>query len=119
MRYRGVRRFIGVGNAAVIDPNDVADRRFDYLARAIRLFRREEYEDVIETAEVVRESDLDWTIVRLPMLTNGRRSGRVRAGFVGQDDLGIRVSRANAADFMLQQLNDDTWLRQMPMISNG
>jgi hypothetical protein len=119
MRHRGVRRFIGVGNAAIIDPNDVADRRFDYMARAIRFFRREEYDDVIEMAEAVRESDRGWTIVRLPLLKNGRRTGRVKAGFVGQDDLGIRVSRANVADFMLRQLDDDAWLHQMPMISNG
>ncbi len=67
---------------------------------------------------VVRQSDLDWVIVRPGELTNGRARGRVRAGAaVGNWLWTVRISRADVADFMLQQLKDTKFLRQTPGVS--
>lgn len=61
---------------------------------------------------VVRASGLDWVIVRPGQLTNGRRRGAYRHGpRVGNYLWSVRISRADTADFMLNQLGDTPYLR--------
>jgi len=76
------------------------------------------YEDIVSVAETVRASDLDWTIVRLTMLNNKSKSGKIRAGYVGTGEVGSGISRADIMDFMLSQIDDVKYLRQAPAISN-
>ena len=64
---------------------------------------------------VVRESSLDWVIVRPGQLTNGRKRGIYRHGpRAGHYLWSVSVSRADTADFMLQQLGDTPYLRGTP-----
>lgn len=61
---------------------------------------------------VVRDSSLDWVIVRPGQLTNGRRRGTYRHGpTVGSFLWSVSISRADTADFMLNQLGDTPYLR--------
>ncbi len=83
----------------------------------LRLLARHVLEDMTRTVERVRASDRDWTIVRVPMLTDDPPSGRVTAATVGRG-LGLRASRADLAAFLLAQLEIDTCLRQAPAISS-
>ena len=58
---------------------------------------------------IIQRSTLDWVIVRPPRLTNGRR------GHLGHLVV-PRVSRADLAEFMLRQLNGDTYVRRTPAV---
>jgi putative NADH-flavin reductase len=61
---------------------------------------------------VIRASDLDWTIVRPGALTNGPKRGHYRQGpRVGHWLWTVRISRADVAAFMLDQLTDDRYVR--------
>ena len=65
--------------------------------------------------KIISESELDWTIVRPGILTNGAKRGVYRHGEnVGSYIIPGRISRADVADFMLNQLSDDTYLRKAP-----
>jgi putative NADH-flavin reductase len=67
---------------------------------------------------VIRESSLDWVIVRPGALTDGPKRGRIRHGpDVGHWLWTVRISRADVARFMLDQLTDDTYLRRAPGVS--
>ena len=67
--------------------------------------------DRVRQETIIAESDRDWVIVRPSALTNGAARGSYRHGFnVGNYILPTRISRADVADFMLKQLNDDTYL---------
>jgi uncharacterized protein YbjT (DUF2867 family) len=67
---------------------------------------------------VVRESSLEWVIVRPGQLTNGRKRGTYRHGpWVGSYIWSVSVSRADVADFMLKQLGESPYLRQAPGVS--
>lgn len=73
------------------------------------------YWDKRRQEAVIRASAAEWTIVRPGALTNGPKRGVYRYG----DGLGswlwtVRISRADVADFMLNQLSDDAWLRAAP-----
>jgi uncharacterized protein YbjT (DUF2867 family) len=63
----------------------------------------------------IAESDVEWVIVRPGVLTNAGKRGRCRHGFqLGSFLLSVRISRADVADFMLNQLASDTYLRTGP-----
>ena len=85
----------------------------------VRTFLPSSYRDIVGTADAVRTSDLDWTLVRLPMLTDKPSTPPAVAGHIG--DPGVRLfslSRNVLADFLGDQLVDQTWLHQSPVISN-
>jgi putative NADH-flavin reductase len=68
--------------------------------------------DRVRQEELIAEKiDIDWVIVRPAVLTNGPFRGKYRHGFnVGNYIWLRRISRADVADFMLKQLNDDTYV---------
>jgi putative NADH-flavin reductase len=66
---------------------------------------------------IIQHSTLEWVIVRPPRLTNRRRIGTYRSGEDVQARMVVpRVSRADLAEFMLDQLNCDTYLRRTPAV---
>lgn len=68
--------------------------------------------DKARQERVVADSRVNWIIVRPGALTNGERRGQYRHGWkIGSFLWTVRISRADVADFMLNQLTDDTYLR--------
>jgi hypothetical protein len=78
---------------------------------------RDAYEDIVHTADVVRASDRDWTIARVSMLSDGPSTGCVKAGPVSRD-MGMRLARADLAEFLLKQVQDTRYVHQAPAICN-
>jgi putative NADH-flavin reductase len=81
------------------------------------LLMKEEYEDKETQEQLIRQSTLNWTIVRPSRLTNGPHTGRYRMNtmleFSGQSS----ISRADVADCMLKQLTDSTFRQQCLEVS--
>jgi len=116
MQKSGVKRLVTLTGAGVRDPRD-QPKAFDHLMRTLLgMLSGAVLRDSQEGVSMIRASDLDWTVVRVPMLTDGPLTGKFRVGYVGKDS-GRQISRADAAAFMLQQLEDDTYFYQAPMIS--
>ena len=70
------------------------------------------FRDKVRQEAVIRASSLDWTIVRPGALTNGAPRSRYRTGpQAGHWLWTVRISRADVAAFMLDQLTDPTYLR--------
>ena len=66
----------------------------------------------------VKQSGLDWTIVRPGAFVEGARTGNYRHGFPGTDKTSkLKISRADVAEFILKQLVDDSYLHQTPSLS--
>ena len=59
-----------------------------------------------------------WTIARFTRPTHGASKGSVRAGFLGRDRIGPSITRADIADFLLSQVDDQRFIRAAPAISN-
>ena len=118
MKKQGVRRLIITSTLSAKDPNDMPEFKARVLVGLVKLTMNATYEEIVSVAEAVRASDLDWTIVRLTMLNNKPKSGKVRAGYLGRGEVGTWISRADIADFMLSQIEDVKYMRQAPAISN-
>jgi putative NADH-flavin reductase len=118
MKKQGVRRLIISSTISAKNPNDLPEFRARVLVNLVKLTMHAAYEEIVSVAETVRASDLDWTIVRLTMLNDKPKSGKVRVGYLGKGEVGTWISRADIADFMLKQVEDTKYLRQAPAISN-
>ena len=67
---------------------------------------------------IIRQSGLDWIIVRPARLTTGKKRGTYRHGSkVGNYLLTQSVSRADTAEFMLRQLTSNDYLHLSPGIA--
>lgn len=68
--------------------------------------------DKVRQEAVIQASDLDWTIVRPGALANGPKRGQYRHGpRVGHWLWTVRISRADVAAFMLDELTDRRYVR--------
>ncbi len=66
---------------------------------------------------MIRQSRLNWTIVRAVTLANGKHSGQYRSGVaINAKGFPVIISRADVADFMLQQVTDNTFSRKAPSV---
>jgi len=117
MKKQAVRRLIISAGAGVGDPND-APKLFNHVMNfLLKVMAKNVLADMSKVVEMVRTSDREWTVVRLPMLTDDPKTGNVKVGYVGKG-MGSRIARADIADFMLAQLSDKTYVRKSPAISN-
>ena len=66
---------------------------------------------------IIKQSQLAWTIVRPPVLTKGRRKGNYCSGEeLKSSAFMASISRADVADFMLKQINDNSFLHKAARI---
>jgi putative NADH-flavin reductase len=83
-----------------------------------RLFFRDTVIDASGMEGVFRKSELDWTIVRPPRLTDKPRTGnyRVREGHLPR--FGFSISRADVADFMIRKVESRSTVGKIIGVSN-
>ena len=65
---------------------------------------------------MLKQSGLDWIIVRGPRLTNEAAKGEYKVGWVGVNS-GTSLGREDLADFMLKQIESEEYVHQMPFVS--
>lgn len=117
MQKANVKRLIVSTGAGVVQPGDQPKVPDKIIGALLKIVSKNVLADMTETVALVKNSDRDWTIVRVPMLTDDPATEKIRAGVVGKD-IGIRIGRADMAKFILDQLNDSTYLHRAPAISN-
>ncbi len=123
MAEAGVRRIVVVSAAPIgtvalpdrprppkHDPGDGFFMR-NLGAPLTRLFLREHYADLALMEEELRESGLDWTIVRPPRLTDRPLTGTYRTAYERNVRGGTLVSRADVAHCMLRALEQPETVR--------
>src|SRR5258706_8941563 len=112
MRKSGVRRAQVVSAAFLFH-----DLGLSALFLKATLFRQM-IPDMAGMEAEVCQSDLDWTIVRPPRLTNGpaRHSYRVADGSLPKG--GFLISRADVAHFMIGEAENPTHLKQIVGVAN-
>lgn len=117
MEKHGVKRLISLTGAGVKDPNDQPGLFDRFIVVMLKLISGDVLKDAQNHAQVIKQSGLDWTIVRGPMLTEGPHTGDYRVGYVGVNT-SPRISRADVADFMLTQVEDRKYIGKAPMVSD-
>jgi putative NADH-flavin reductase len=116
MKKNGVRRLVISAGAGVGDPDDQPELFNKIVNMLLKVIARNVYEDMLKTVTLVRESGLDWTVVRVPMLTDNPATGQVKIGMVGKG-MRPRINRSDMADFMLKQASSRDYVGKSPVIS--
>lgn len=81
------------------------------------LFLKTIYEDKERQEAIVRESGLDWVIVRPGFLTNGPRTGQYRALTDLKGVKAGKISRSDVADFILREAVEMKYKHQAPLLT--
>ena len=116
MEKTGVKRFICQSSAGVGDSSDMLPFLMKYLIVPFMLRRAFADHEIQEN--YIKESQLDWIVVRPAALTDGEHTGSYQHGYTADNKtVTNKISRADTADFMLKQLADNSYLHKMPCIS--
>jgi putative NADH-flavin reductase len=99
------------------DPGDGFFMRH-LFAPLTKLALRSQYRDLAAMEANVRDSGLDWTIVRPPRLTDKHRTGRYRTAYGHNLRRGFLISRADVADLMLRVISDQGSIHQVVGVAN-
>lgn len=76
------------------------------------------YEDKSRQEKLIKDSPLDWTIVRPGVLTNGPKTGRYKILRKSSEWRNGIISRANVADFLVREIDGASALHQAPVLVN-
>lgn len=114
LESQGVDRFVCVSSSGV----HAGDSGLPLWYRlAIPLFMKDLYRDMADMERIVRASALDWTIVRSSYLIDEPPRGRFRVEDDRNPRKGWRISRADLATFLLDQLDTDRWRHAIPTLA--
>ena len=115
MQAEGVSRLVAITGIGAGNSAGHGGFAFDHLI--LPLLLRNVYADKNRQEAVIRQSGLDWTLVRPMVLNDKEPKGAVRA----LEDLSLvhggTIARADVASFVLDQLETGTWLRRSPLIT--
>ena len=116
MKAAGVKRLIAVTGLGAGDSRGHGGLLYDAVVFPLLLKRVYDDKDVQEW--IIRSSGLDWTIVRPGLLTNSPATGRYRVLSAPQDwQFGV-ISRADAADFLVEQIDNRALIGKTPLLIN-
>ena len=118
MNRHGVRRYIGNGTPSIIDKRDKPNTLQKFIGLMGRTMLPRAYKELVGMANIITNSDVEWTIVRFSAPKDGPKKGIIRYGFFGTDRIGMAVTRADIAAFTAAQLTDNRFLNAAPAISN-
>jgi putative NADH-flavin reductase len=109
----GVRRVV-VESVAFLFPDSLVPPAYLFG----KLFFPGMVADSSAMERILEGSELDWTIVRPPQLTDGPYTGKYRVEEGHLPRFGFRVSRADVADFMIRAVENHSSSRKIVGISN-
>lgn len=116
MQQTGAQRLICLSALGTAESRALLPMRYTHLL--IPVFMRRLYADHAQQEAIIRNSGLDWVIVRPSSFLEGPQTGAYRHGFKQHDrTLRFKISTGDVADFMLKQLNDNTYLHKAPALS--
>lgn len=65
---------------------------------------------------LTNSNNIDWTLVRLPLIEQTDESGQINVSL--EDCLGDKISATDLANFLIEQLFTDTFVRKSPFIAS-
>jgi uncharacterized protein YbjT (DUF2867 family) len=94
------------------------DPNMSWLVKQVlpRVFAKP-FADVRRMEDVVRQSGLDWTLVRATRLVSSPGTGRCRVSPDYPPPGGGKISRADVAHFIATALTGNGWLRSAPALA--
>jgi len=110
-----IRRLVTLSGAAVSVDGEHKGLGDRFASAVVRVLAGNVLRAKQREYELLAASRLEWVAVRPPRVTDDAPRGSYRTGELKVSP-GSRIGKADLAAFMLEQLTDDTYLRQAPLI---
>jgi len=117
LKKQNIKRFIHVGGA--VHPGG-ENENWTTGRRLLRLFLNLSWKPGLVAKqlewEVLKESSLEWTLVRPPQITKGGSTGKIIA-----DEKNLARTKINVEDlssFILDQINSKNWIKKAPLVAS-
>lgn len=114
---QSVRRYLHTGGA--VHPGG-EDEHWSIGRRLLRLLLRLVARPILTAKalewEVLKDSDLDWTLVRPPRIVDSGIAGHIAASETRLAR--VRVDVTDLARFMLDQTTESSWIRRAPLVAS-
>lgn len=119
MQQNNVKRLIILASLpfGIVDPNDEPTFMNKFMMFMAKNLMRAMVEDARGHVDLIKQSELDWTVVRAPGLTDQSSQGKYRVGYL-DSNIGKSISRPDIAAFILDVLMNGKYIRQMPLVSS-
>jgi len=114
MAEAGIDRFVTLVGAGVYPDHPPTTLPEWVRTFLLRFVAAEMLADAAAHVQVVRQTDLDWTVVRTPRLGSGDGTGDYEAGDV--DPGWGRIDRADVAAFILDCIEEDRFVGELPRV---
>lgn len=116
MNVLGIKRYILTTGINVNSSSDQKDPKTKFATD----WMHENFPEITKDKQVEHDflvqSDIDWTLVRLPMIIQTNDSFQTRADLKNCD--GDKISAFDLANFLINQLEDRTFIQKSPFLSN-
>jgi len=117
MNTYGVKRLIALTGAGVAAEGDKPSFMNNIVSAILKLLAKAVYEDGINYTNEIKNSNLNWTVLRAPVLTQSKQSNKVGLGMVGDANLTFSIPRSDLAQKIIEILDDTTIFKKLPYIA--
>ena len=117
MKEQGVKRLIDWGTPSVAFDKD--KKSFITVIPGIMaeiMFSKAKAE-MVAIGQMLKKSNLDWTMVRFMMPQDTAYTGKVKVGF-GDVKMNFAISREDIGAFMVDQVESKNYIKSMPIIGS-
>jgi putative NADH-flavin reductase len=112
-----IRRYIVLAGLNIETPFDEKGPQTISATAWMKANFPEIHEDRQKAYAILRESDLDWTLVRVPMIEFADRKDNINVSM--KDCVGTSITARDIAEFLIQQLNERLYFQQAPFIAGA
>ncbi|WP_026590871.1 SDR family oxidoreductase [Bacillus sp. UNC437CL72CviS29] len=116
MKEYGIKRYILISGGSMDVQEDTKSLLNKIGAKLFRLFLSSMMKDKYKELQLVRDSNVSWTIVRLPFVVDGEGTGKIKESLI--DLPGIKIQNGDIAPFVIKQIQDEMYSWKCPFISN-
>jgi putative NADH-flavin reductase len=111
MHHAGIQRFVAISALPVTPRTEPGPVERWIVVPLLSMFFGEMYADMTRMEQVLGDSDLDFTIMRPPQLTNKSATGKYRTAINQYLPRARKISRADLAAAMLQVIPERNTVR--------
>lgn len=117
MRETGVKRLIDWGTPSVPFEKDKKSIITVLPGILASIIFPDSKKEIIAIGNLLKQSGLDWTLVRFMAPKDTPYTGQVKVGF-GDTKMKFAISREDIAAFMVEQVESEEYIRSMPIIGS-
>ena len=117
MQEANVTRIICLSAGAVVVPTRSSFFAKFFIKNILQRIFKYTYADMLIMERILKESHLNWTVIRPPWLRNSAHSGKYRAMVNGHLSNPSKLSRADLAEYIVNHLTDEKTHKALVEIS--